>query len=98
MKSKLLLSAALAGALVLSAPAHAGLNGGDWADIVVGVIGMAAGAAQSYNAAVQAQAAAAQPQVVYTGWTPNPDGSVTCTYSNGTALISPTLGQCPAYF
>jgi hypothetical protein len=99
--------AILALSAAVAAPASAGsMHGGDWADLIGIVVGGIATAAVAANQPppqpvyVQPIAAPviAQPNAVYNGWFTNLDGSVTCTYSNGTQLKAPSLSDCPAYF
>lgn len=94
---KKLLIAAAAASVLVAAPARAALHGGDWADIISVVIGAAGAAAQGYAAAQQANQVPVY-NVVYTGWSMDPNVGLLCHYSDGSQRPYPTLSECPAYF
>jgi hypothetical protein len=99
--------AILALSAAVAAPASAGsMHGGDWADLIGIVVGGVAAAAVAANqpppqpvyVAPPQPVYVPQPNAVYNGWFTNLDGSVSCTYSNGSQLKAPSLSDCPAYF
>ncbi len=88
----------------LTAPARAGLNSADWANILGAVVEVAGSAAAGYAAAQQAQAeqqAAEQrpdPTIFYTGYYMKPYGVKVCQYTDGSELAIDKRSECPAYF